>query len=65
MDQRLPEQPLLVPVETVGQYGGVWRRAFLGPADAFLDLMDDVQRLDGPSFETDGLAPGVVVPASP
>ena len=34
VDLRLPEQPLLVPVETVGQYGGVWRRAFLGPADA-------------------------------
>jgi peptide/nickel transport system substrate-binding protein len=35
VDQRLPEQPLLVPVtEKVGEYGGVWRRAFLGPADA-------------------------------
>jgi peptide/nickel transport system substrate-binding protein len=34
VDLRLPEQPLLVPVEAVGQYGGVWRRAFLGPSDA-------------------------------
>ena len=35
VDQRLPEQPLMVPVvENVGEYGGVWRRAFLGPADA-------------------------------
>ncbi len=35
VDQRLPEQPLVVPVvERVGDYGGVWRRAFLGPADA-------------------------------
>ncbi len=35
VDQRLPEQPLMVPVvEKVGEYGGVWRRAFLGPADA-------------------------------
>ncbi|HXA23586.1 MAG TPA: ABC transporter substrate-binding protein [Acetobacteraceae bacterium] len=34
-EQRLPEQPLVVPVvEKVGEYGGVWRRAFLGPADA-------------------------------
>jgi len=34
VDQRLPEEPLVVPVvERVGQYGGVWRRAFLGPAD--------------------------------
>ena len=34
VDMRLPEQPLLVPVESVGQYGGVWRRAFLGTSDA-------------------------------
>jgi len=34
VELRLPEQPLLVPVESVGQYGGVWRRAFLGPSDA-------------------------------
>jgi peptide/nickel transport system substrate-binding protein len=35
VDQRLPSDPLVIPVvERVGQYGGVWRRAFLGPADA-------------------------------
>lgn len=35
VDKRLPEDPLVVPVvEKVGEYGGVWRRAFLGPADA-------------------------------
>src|SRR3954467_6300682 len=35
VDARLPETPLLVPtVEKVGEYGGTWRRAFLGPADA-------------------------------
>ena len=35
LDQRLPAEPLVVPVtERIGQYGGVWRRAFLGPADA-------------------------------
>src|SRR3954451_6493818 len=33
--RRLPDEPLVVPVvEKVGEYGGVWRRAFLGPADA-------------------------------
>ncbi len=33
--ERLPEQPLVVPVvDRTGTYGGVWRRAFLGPADA-------------------------------
>src|SRR5215470_10736346 len=35
IEQRIPEQPLIVPtVEKIGEYGGVWRRAFLGPADA-------------------------------
>ncbi len=35
VDARLPETPLVVPVvERAGDYGGVWRRAFLGPADA-------------------------------
>lgn len=35
VEKRLPEQPLVVPVvERTGQYGGIWRRAFLGPADA-------------------------------
>jgi peptide/nickel transport system substrate-binding protein len=34
VDQRVPADPLVVPVvERTGQYGGVWRRAFLGPAD--------------------------------
>jgi peptide/nickel transport system substrate-binding protein len=31
---RLPEEPLVVqPIESVGQYGGTWRRAFKGIAD--------------------------------
>ena len=35
VDKRLPENPLVVPVvERTGQYGGLWRRGFLGPADA-------------------------------
>src|SRR5215471_8149105 len=34
VDQRLPQNPLVVPVvDKVGEYGGTWRRAFLGPAD--------------------------------
>ncbi|MGZ7196772.1 hypothetical protein ACXWOC_11345, partial [Streptococcus pyogenes] len=33
VEKRLPSDPLIVPVvERTGQYGGVWRRAFLGPA---------------------------------
>jgi peptide/nickel transport system substrate-binding protein len=35
VEKRLPDSPLVVPVvERTGAYGGVWRRAFLGPADA-------------------------------
>ncbi len=33
VDQRLPENPLVVPADEIGQYGGVWRRGFLGPSD--------------------------------
>jgi L-ascorbate metabolism protein UlaG (beta-lactamase superfamily) len=45
------------------------RISFLETADAFLDQMDNVQRLDGPSFDTGDLSsngsPLVVVPAAP
>ena len=34
VDERLPLEPLVVtPVEEVGQYGGVWHRAAVGPGD--------------------------------
>ena len=34
VEQRLPEEPLVVvPEEEVGQYGGTWRRVWKGPAD--------------------------------
>jgi peptide/nickel transport system substrate-binding protein len=34
VDMRLPENPLVVDtIESIGQYGGVWRRGFLGPGD--------------------------------
>ena len=33
VDKRLPDNPLVVPGDQVGQYGGVWRRGFLGPSD--------------------------------
>jgi peptide/nickel transport system substrate-binding protein len=34
VEQRLPENPLVVEtVEGIGQYGGAWRRGFLGPGD--------------------------------
>jgi len=34
VEQRLPEQPLVIPpLEQIGKYGGTWRRAFTGPID--------------------------------
>ncbi len=33
VDQRLPENPMVVSADEIGQYGGVWRRGFLGPSD--------------------------------
>lgn len=34
LEERLPENPLVVePVEQLGQYGGEWRTAMLGPSD--------------------------------
>jgi peptide/nickel transport system substrate-binding protein len=35
VQERLPQNPLIINVvESIGQYGGVLRRAFLGPSDA-------------------------------
>jgi peptide/nickel transport system substrate-binding protein len=33
VEKRLPDHPLVVPGEEIGQYGGTWRRGFLGPSD--------------------------------
>jgi peptide/nickel transport system substrate-binding protein len=34
VEQRVPEEPLVIkPLETIGKYGGIWRRAFTGPGD--------------------------------
>ncbi len=35
VDERLPSNPLVNPVfEEIGQYGGTWRRVWLGPSDS-------------------------------
>jgi peptide/nickel transport system substrate-binding protein len=35
VDKRVPEEPMVIkPVETIGRYGGTWRRGFTGPGDA-------------------------------
>lgn len=34
VEERLPENPLVIPVvDGIGKYGGTWRRGFLGPSD--------------------------------
>src|SRR5512143_4032398 len=37
VDQRLPKEPLVTEAvenpSSIGQYGGVWRRGFIGPSD--------------------------------
>lgn len=33
---RLPGNPLLIPVEGIGHYGGTWRQAMIGEADGLL-----------------------------
>lgn len=34
VEERLPEEPLVIPpIEQIGQYGGTWRRGFTGPID--------------------------------
>lgn len=34
VEERLPEEPLVIPtIEKIGQYGGIWKRGFIGPID--------------------------------
>jgi peptide/nickel transport system substrate-binding protein len=34
VEQRVPDEPLVIkPLESIGKYGGTWRRAFTGPGD--------------------------------
>src|SRR5690606_8985828 len=34
VEERLPQEPLVVqPAESIGQYSGIWQRAFTGPGD--------------------------------
>ncbi|MBV7327965.1 ABC transporter substrate-binding protein [Chloroflexi bacterium TSY] len=53
LDERLPLEPLVVPVvEEIGQYGGTWRRVFLGPSDA--QNIERIQHDRFLEFDTDG-----------
>jgi peptide/nickel transport system substrate-binding protein len=34
VEERLPENPLVIQVtDSIGEYGGIWRRGFIGPSD--------------------------------
>ena len=34
VDQRVGSEPMVIqPLRSIGTYGGIWRRGFLGPAD--------------------------------
>jgi peptide/nickel transport system substrate-binding protein len=33
VEKRLPDNPMVVPADEIGTYGGAWRRGFLGPSD--------------------------------
>jgi peptide/nickel transport system substrate-binding protein len=43
VDQRLPDNPLIVDAAEIGQYGGTWRRGFLGPSDynGYVRIVDE------------------------
>jgi peptide/nickel transport system substrate-binding protein len=61
VEERLPENPLIVePVESIGQYGGTWRRAFTGIKDfhAFgRQIYDPILRW--PRDPKDAIQPGL------
>src|SRR5260370_18359197 len=66
VDKRLPENPLVVPVvEKVGEYGGVWRRAFLGPAAANNHVVHVFHRLVPFSPAAANVQPKTLETASP
>jgi peptide/nickel transport system substrate-binding protein len=53
VDERLPLEPLIVPVvEEIGQYGGTWRRIFLGPSDS--QNIERIQHDRFLDFDVDG-----------
>jgi peptide/nickel transport system substrate-binding protein len=64
IDQRLPQNPRLVqPLEEVGQYGGVWHRAFQGLTDylSIGKLMEArLIKWDAPDSNTLRVVPNVI-----
>ncbi len=35
VEQRIPQEPMVLkPIRSIGKYGGIWRRGFLGPGDS-------------------------------
>jgi peptide/nickel transport system substrate-binding protein len=61
LEQRLPKNPLMVkPLERVGQYGGVWRTAFVGGGDeSYLVRVVDYENLVRWSPDWESVEPNV------
>jgi peptide/nickel transport system substrate-binding protein len=49
VEQRVPDEPMVIkPLESIGKYGGTWRRGFTGPADG--ENGNRIVSLDKPVF---------------
>ncbi len=59
VEERLPQEPAVVePVEEIGEYGGTWRRVYLGPSD----LMNFYTITYDPLFRRDRRDPSRIEP---
>lgn len=64
IDQRLPESPkVITPLEEVGQYGGIWHRAYTGLSDRWgpTKLVEEtLMKFESPDVNTIQVTPTVV-----
>ncbi|NMB44925.1 MAG: ABC transporter substrate-binding protein [Firmicutes bacterium] len=60
VEERLPHEPLVVePVEEIGQFGGTWRRIWLGPSDSAGPDRITTERLIFWSMDCKDLVPNI------
>lgn len=63
VDERLPVKPTVIPALEVGEYGGVWNRAFKGPGDRWGPTKLMEERVLKYTADADGnvqLSPGYI-----